>query len=65
MEPVEILSSGLSELDLAVDQSLIQQLQKYQSLLLRWNKTTNLTAITEPEKIVTHHLLEGWRRFEA
>src|SRR5262249_5867079 len=27
--------------------------------LLRWNRTYNLTAITKPEEMVTHHLLDS------
>ncbi|SVE11695.1 uncharacterized protein METZ01_LOCUS464549, partial [marine metagenome] len=46
-------------MNLAADQILIEQLQTYQALLLHWNKTANLTAITEPDKIVTHHLLDA------
>ncbi len=53
------LELGLKELDLRVDQELIQQFYIYQALLLRWNKTFNLTAITEPDRIVTHHLMDA------
>ena len=28
-------------------------------LLAKWNKTYNLTAIREPERMVTHHLLDA------
>ena len=27
--------------------------------LLRWNKAYNLTAITEPQAVLTHHLLDS------
>ena len=59
MELTEIVESGLKELNLPADQTLIEQLQTYQAMLLHWNKTANLTAITEPEMIVTHHLLDA------
>ena len=38
---------------------LIQQLSVYLDLLLRWNGRTNLTAIREPEQIVTRHFGES------
>ena len=59
MELTEIIESGLKELNLPADQTLIEQLRTYQAMLLHWNKTVNLTAITEPDKIVTHHLLDA------
>ncbi len=50
---------GLKELDIVADRTLIKKLQTYQALLLRWNKKINLTAITETDKIITHHLLDA------
>jgi len=37
----------------------LQQLSDYLDLLLRWNAKTNLTAIREPEAIVTRHFGES------
>ncbi len=34
-------------------------LVRFQSLLLRWNKSYNLTAITDPAEVVTHHLIDS------
>jgi 16S rRNA (guanine527-N7)-methyltransferase len=39
--------------------TLINQLSLYLDLLLRWNARTNLTAIREPEAIVTRHFGES------
>jgi len=39
--------------------ALIGQLSLYLDLLLRWNARTNLTAIREPEAIVTRHFGES------
>jgi 16S rRNA (guanine527-N7)-methyltransferase len=39
-----------------------EQLAKFEALvaqLLRWNKAYNLTAITQPDEILTHHLLDS------
>jgi len=38
---------------------LIDQLSLYLDLLLRWNARTNLTAIREPEAVVTRHFGES------
>jgi len=37
----------------------LQQLSEYLDLLLRWNAKTNLTAVREPEAIVTRHFGES------
>ena len=47
-----------------VPANLYDQLAVYLELLLKWNAKTNLTAIREPEEIVTRHfgesLFAGW-----
>jgi 16S rRNA (guanine527-N7)-methyltransferase len=35
------------------------QLAAYLALLAKWNRTYNLTAIREPEQMVTHHVLDA------
>lgn len=35
------------------------QLAAYLALLAKWNRTYNLTAIREPERMVTHHVLDA------
>lgn len=42
-----------------LSQEQLQQLSDYLNLLLRWNAKTNLTAIREPEAIVTRHFGES------
>jgi 16S rRNA (guanine527-N7)-methyltransferase len=42
-----------------VPEGLLAQLELYLDLLLRWNARTNLTAIREPEQIVTRHFGES------
>jgi 16S rRNA (guanine527-N7)-methyltransferase len=37
-----------------------EQLSKYLDLLLRWNKTINLTSVTKPEEIVQRHFGESF-----
>ncbi len=38
---------------------MLKQLQRYLDLLLRWNARINLTAVREPEQIVTRHFGES------
>jgi 16S rRNA (guanine527-N7)-methyltransferase len=39
--------------------ALLEQLQRYLDLLLRWNARINLTAVRNPEQIVTRHFGES------
>jgi 16S rRNA (guanine527-N7)-methyltransferase len=55
-----LLARGLGELSTEpVDPDRIETLLAYQQLLLRWNKTYNLTAVRDPEQMVTRHLLDS------
>ena len=45
--------------DTPVPAGLAAQLQTYLDLLLRWNARTNLTAVRDPEQIVTRHFGES------
>lgn len=45
--------------DLSDKKQVMSQLEAYLDLLLRWNARTNLTAIREPEAIVTRHFGES------
>ena len=53
------LPSGLQQLglDLSADQQ--DKLLAFRDLLLKWNKTYNLTALRDPEQAVSHHLLDS------
>lgn len=53
------LRSGAESLGLNLQQSQYDQLLEYLWLLQRWNKVYNLTAIDEPEKMLSHHLLDS------
>ena len=59
MSEVALIKSGLGELGLLDDEGLAVELDKFLTLLLKWNQTYNLTAIREAEKIVSHHLLDS------
>jgi len=57
------IDSGLSQLDALGDARLPRgardKLTAYLELLAKWNRTYNLTAIREPERMVTHHILDS------
>ncbi|MEH6648821.1 MAG: 16S rRNA (guanine(527)-N(7))-methyltransferase RsmG [Motiliproteus sp.] len=54
-----ILTKGLKKLSLILSDEQQQQLLDYVGLLLKWNRTYNLTAIREPQAMVERHLLDS------
>lgn len=59
MSPESALDRGLSELSLALNAKARGGLLAYLGLLEKWNRTYNLTAIRDPLRMVTHHLLDS------
>jgi 16S rRNA (guanine527-N7)-methyltransferase len=59
MTPQAVLERGLGELAIALHPDSIQKLLAYLNLLEKWNRTYNLTAIRDPVKVVSHHLLDS------
>jgi 16S rRNA (guanine527-N7)-methyltransferase len=53
------LAAGLSALGPALDDPAVGRLLDYVALLHRWNRAVNLTAVREPEEMVTRHLLDS------
>ena len=51
------LETGLATLSLAAD--LAQPLLAYRDLLARWNRVYNLSAVRDPEAMITRHLLDS------
>jgi len=43
----------------SIDDDMVNQLDSYLDLLVKWNAKTNLTAIREPEEIVRQHFGES------
>ena len=50
---------GLADIDLPLDNTQIDRLLDYLALLGKWNKSYNLTSITDPEKMIYYHLLDS------
>jgi len=61
MTPAEMLADGVAALGLnaLVGADAQARLLAYLRLLDKWNRTHNLTAIREPDRMVTHHLLDS------
>jgi 16S rRNA (guanine527-N7)-methyltransferase len=62
--PAADLEEGLAALarcdpDLALPTGAAARLAAYLALLGKWNRTYNLTAIREPARMVTHHVLDA------
>jgi 16S rRNA (guanine527-N7)-methyltransferase len=53
------LTGAAAQLGVVVDARQRQQLAQLVEALLRWNKAFNLTAITSPFEVLTHHLLDS------
>jgi 16S rRNA (guanine527-N7)-methyltransferase len=55
----ELLETGLSELGIEISEHGKKRLLRYIALLDKWNQTYNLTAVREPDRMVSHHLLDS------
>lgn len=59
MTPAEILARGSEGLGLTLPLEALDKLLAYVELLAKWNRTYNLTAIREPMRMVSHHLIDS------
>ena len=53
------LDNGLQEAGISLSQDAKQKLLDYLDLIQKWNKVHNLTAVRDPEEMVTLHLLDS------
>jgi 16S rRNA (guanine527-N7)-methyltransferase len=53
------LAEGIAALGLSLPEGAEDRLAAYLALLVKWNKVYNLTAIRDPQEMVTHHLLDS------
>jgi 16S rRNA (guanine527-N7)-methyltransferase len=53
------LETGLAELDLSLTDAQVNRLIEYLTLLEKWNKVYNLTAIRDPKEMLIKHLLDS------
>lgn len=55
----EKLKKGIDELKLEIPENTQQTLLDFLTFLQKWNQAYNLTAISNTEKMITHHLLDS------
>lgn len=59
MNSAQRLAAGIAALGLTMPAAAETQLLGYLALLLKWNRTYNLTAVRDEAEMVTHHLLDS------
>ncbi|MGJ7612936.1 MULTISPECIES: 16S rRNA (guanine(527)-N(7))-methyltransferase RsmG [unclassified Variovorax] len=57
--PIDMLRAGAAAMGLTLSDSQGEQLLAYGTLMLKWNKVYNLTALRDPASVLTHHLLDS------
>ena len=57
--PIDTLRAGAAALGVALSDHQGEQLLAYGTLMLKWNKVYNLTAVRDPAGVMTHHLLDS------
>ena len=55
----EELAQGARELGVELNAAQQEQLLAYLALLIKWNKAYNLTAVRDPDEMVSRHLLDS------
>ena len=53
------LRAGLADLGLSLSDAQVRQLLDYQALIQKWTQVYNLTAVRDPQEMLTHHLLDS------
>ncbi|MCZ2498656.1 16S rRNA (guanine(527)-N(7))-methyltransferase RsmG [Xylophilus sp. Kf1] len=53
------LEEGAERLGLALTEPQLALLRAYLTMLQKWNKVYNLTAVRDPAEMLTHHLLDS------
>lgn len=57
--PIDTLRAGAAAMGVALSDGQGEQLLAYGTLMLKWNKVYNLTALRDPASVLTHHLLDS------
>ncbi|MAK55043.1 MAG: 16S rRNA (guanine(527)-N(7))-methyltransferase RsmG [Pusillimonas sp.] len=53
------ITAAAQKLGLTLSNVQLQQLNDYVLLLLKWNRTYNLTALRAPEQVLIHHIFDS------
>lgn len=59
MNLAEELSHGIVQLGIRLDAEAQEKLLQYLALLHKWNGVYNLTAVRDPQQMVSHHLFDS------
>lgn len=59
MSALQLLQSGAQALGLDLGEAQVTRLLDFLALLQKWNKVYNLTAVRDPQEMLTHHLLDS------
>lgn len=61
----DFLVTSATELDISLTDQQVRQFLLYLSQLLEWNRTTNLTSITDPYEVISKHFLDSLAALNA
>ena len=53
------LIEALDDMNIAYNEDMLRQFQRYMELILEWNDKVNLTSITQPEEFVKKHYVDS------
>jgi 16S rRNA (guanine527-N7)-methyltransferase len=61
MEATELkrIGEGAARMGVRLDSDQLKQLGRHVDLMLKWNKSINLTAITDPSEVAEKHVLDS------
>ena len=59
MTLTEQIAAGLAAMHVAVPTEAAGRMAAHLELIAKWNRVHNLTAIREPERMLTHHVLDA------
>ncbi len=57
--PIDTLRTGAAAMGVPLSDIQAEQLLAHGTLMLKWNKVYNLTALRDPASVLTHHLLDS------
>lgn len=57
--PIDTLRSGAAAMGVTLSDAQAERLLAFGTLMLKWNKVYNLTALRDPASVLTHHLLDS------
>ena len=53
------IEEGAEQMGIRLDPEQLKQLGRHVDLMLKWNKSINLTAITDPDEVAEKHVLDS------